>query len=82
MKDRSLDEFVDPGDVDSDQDGGDAAVTSSGVDEPDESPADVEPAVSTAVWDGDGWECAACGETAPRRWQGDSGLVCPDCKEW
>jgi hypothetical protein len=29
-----------------------------------------------------GAACAACGETVRRRWQGEAGLVCPDCKEW
>jgi hypothetical protein len=42
----------------------------------------VEPAVSTSAWDPEGGACVACGGTVGRRWQGESGLVCPDCKEW
>lgn len=40
----------------------------------------VKPAVSTYV--ARPGECAACGATAERRWQGEDGPVCPDCKDW
>ena len=40
----------------------------------------VEPAVSTYV--ARRGECAACGASVERRWQGEDGAVCPDCKEW
>lgn len=44
----------------------------------------VEPAAveATMAFAPDGADCAACGATVERRWQGESGLVCADCKEW
>jgi hypothetical protein len=42
----------------------------------------VDPAVSTYGWGPDGGTCAACGATVERRWRGEDGLVCPDCKSW
>jgi hypothetical protein len=43
---------------------------------------DVEPVVSTAEWHSVGAACAACGATVERRWHGEAGAVCADCKEW
>jgi hypothetical protein len=45
-------------------------------------PATVEPATVTASWSPDGAACDDCGSVVPYRWEGDGGLVCPDCKEW
>jgi len=47
-------------------------------------PADVEPAAveATMAVAPEGADCTACGATVERRWQGASGLVCADCKEW
>ncbi|WP_226011877.1 DUF7573 domain-containing protein [Halomicrobium salinisoli] len=42
---------------------------------------DVEPAETTFAWSPDG-VCEACGEAAERRWRGEAGLVCGECKEW
>lgn len=44
----------------------------------------VEPAAveATMAFSPEGADCAACGATVERRWQGESGLVCADCKEW
>ena len=46
------------------------------------SPDSVEPAATTAAWSPDGEPCRACGASVSYRWQGEDGLVCPDCKEW
>lgn len=45
-------------------------------------PAAVKPADVTYSWESEGGTCAACGEAVERRWTGDAGLVCADCKEW
>ncbi|WP_225333036.1 DUF7573 domain-containing protein [Halomicrobium urmianum] len=42
---------------------------------------DVEPAETTFAWSPDG-VCEACGVGAERRWRGEAGLVCGECKEW
>ncbi|WP_226022166.1 DUF7573 domain-containing protein [Halomicrobium salinisoli] len=42
---------------------------------------DVEPAETTFAWSPDG-VCEACGEAAERRWRGEAGLVCGECKKW
>ncbi len=44
----------------------------------------VEPAAveTTMAYAPEGSECAACGAVVQRRWQGENGLVCADCKEW
>lgn len=77
------------GDGDGSGDGDDAAAgadDAAGGDAPDDSgwlpPAAVESARSTYAWSPDGAPCAACDATVQRRWRDDSGLVCPDCKEW
>lgn len=36
----------------------------------------------TFDWSPDGAACAACGAVVERRWRGDPGLVCSDCKDW
>lgn len=63
----------------------DAAAAETGATDAPETPAEpdaVEPAASTYVRLPDGGACAACGETVERRWRGEQGLVCPDCKAW
>ena len=52
------------------------------IDDEGVSPETVEPATATAAWSPDGESCAACGTVVAYRWQGEPGLVCPDCKEW
>lgn len=42
----------------------------------------VDPAEATYDWSPDGAACDACEETVERRWLGDAGYVCADCKEW
>ena len=42
----------------------------------------VDPATTTCAWTADGEPCASCGDLAERRWRGEAGLVCPDCKDW
>lgn len=37
---------------------------------------------ATYQWTPSGATCMACGDRTERRWHGDDGLVCPDCKEW
>ena len=69
MEDRSLDEFLS-----TDDDEGDGS-------EPSEA-GDVDPATATSVWDPRGDECVACGATVRRRWRGEAGLVCAECKGW
>jgi len=49
-------------------------------DEATEQPTD--PAVATYDWTPGGAACAACGETAERRWRDEPGFVCEDCKKW
>lgn len=65
-------------------DAGDGPATEADADAPDtdDSAVDVEPATTTYQWTPAGATCAACGETVERRWRGDEGLVCPNCKEW
>jgi hypothetical protein len=53
-----------------------------GDEAPPLAPAAVDPAHSTYDWSPDGAECADCGATVEARWRDESGLVCPDCKEW
>jgi len=75
----------DEGDVDTGDEGDVDTGDEGDVDTGDESgvesvgPAAVE--VTMAVTR-EGADCAACGATVERRWQGESGLVCGDCKEW
>ena len=45
-------------------------------------PETVEPASVTAAWSPDGVACDDCGSVVQYRWEGEAGLVCPDCKEW
>jgi|GEM_PF-399124 len=45
-------------------------------------PTEVEAATPTADWSPDGAECSACGAVVAHRWESETGLVCPDCKEW
>ena len=97
-RDRSLDEFLggeqppendgseamesgDSGEDEGDVDTGDEGDVDTGDESGVESvgPAAVE--VTMAVTR-EGADCAACGATVERRWQGESGLVCGDCKEW
>lgn len=42
---------------------------------------DPTPATVTYQWAPNS-ECAACGESVPRRWQDDGAMVCEDCKAW
>lgn len=78
MDETSLTDFVGDG---TDPGGGDPEPdTSDGTDPGDDDP--VEPAVTTYQWDPDGLDCAACGATVERRWRGEAGPVCADCKEW
>lgn len=86
--DASLTDFLDESDdaettaseeaVPAEDDGGTA-------DEDDEGrvqPNAVDPATSTAAWSADGAACEECGTVVALRWQGEAGLVCPECKEW
>lgn len=71
-------------------DGNDAEPTES--DAPDEGvpdgsdnrvpPSTVDPATSTAAWSPDGDACIVCDTVVHLRWESETGLVCPDCKEW
>lgn len=71
----------------------DPGLSADDADEPPVDPAAASPARSTFDWRPDGAECAACGSTVTRRWRatpadddafddGDSPMVCRDCKEW
>lgn len=75
---------VDPDAADADE--VDGAVDDPGAEEEQAAarvdPAAVEPADVTYSWESEGGTCAACGEAVERRWTGDAGLVCADCKEW
>jgi len=42
----------------------------------------VDPATATYAWSAAPVACAACGETVRRRWRGEAGLVCRECKKW
>lgn len=42
----------------------------------------VDPKPATYAWSPSGGECARCGATVDARWRDETGLVCPDCKEW
>ena len=77
MGDRSLDEFLDAGDGDEvpDAGGGDEVPDAGDGDE-------VDPVTATYAWDPGGGACVDCGTTVGRRWRGEAGLVCYDCKEW
>ncbi|EMA66609.1 hypothetical protein C461_11228 [Halorubrum aidingense JCM 13560] len=77
VEDRSLDEFAgsDAGGVsDSDDTATDPAS--------DDTPTDVDPAVSTSAWIDAGTDCDRCGERATRGWFDDGDLLCADCAEW
>jgi hypothetical protein len=76
MGDRSLDEFLDAGDGDP-TDGKPADGPDDGKRE-----TDVDPVTATYAWDPGGGTCPRCGTTVGRRWRGEAGLVCDDCKEW
>ncbi|QSG07795.1 DUF7573 domain-containing protein [Halapricum desulfuricans] len=39
-------------------------------------------AISTMSYRSEGGACATCGSVVERRWRGDDGLVCRDCKSW
>lgn len=44
---------------------------------------DVVPAQATYDWSPQGdLECGSCGARVVRRWRGESGMVCPECKTW
>ncbi len=78
--DRSLDEFLDAENDNSEDDIDEGASsaepgTPAGGDAP-------KPAQSTVAFDPDGAACEACGATVQRRWRDDGALVCGDCKEW
>ncbi|QSG13079.1 Uncharacterized protein HSBGL_2679 [Halapricum desulfuricans] len=45
-------------------------------------PEAVDRAISTMSYRSEGGACAACGSVVERRWRGDDGLVCRDCKSW
>lgn len=45
-------------------------------------PSSVGTATPTHEWTPDGAACDACGGTVQRRWRGEPGLVCEDCKDW
>jgi hypothetical protein len=64
------------GDDQRDADASDPAATAA-VD-----PAAVDTATTTCAWTADGEPCGSCGDLAERRWRGEAGLVCPDCKDW
>lgn len=89
MEDRSLDEFVDADKRAGDAAGSDRTTDDEPADPPGDGASDAgtgaeapDPAVSTAAWDPSGGTCVACETTVQRRWRGEAGLVCPDCKEW
>lgn len=88
MENRSLDDFLDgenpesdPGSVEQAEAGEtapageEASGDTTGVD-----PESIEPAATTYA--AGAGECAACGEAVRERWRGEAGLVCPACKEW
>lgn len=76
-----------PAEESADQESPDEESPDRGSNAPDSTPTPkagegVDPATSTYVRTPAGGECADCGATVERRWNGDGGLVCPDCKDW
>lgn len=87
MDDASLDDFLDDTDEQADDEsGGEDTATEDGERQPEPGatpPAgEPDPARTTHQWTPEGTACDACGQVVERRWTGDAGLVCADCKEW
>lgn len=90
MDDASLDEFLDDtAEQAGDESGGEGNAEdedgqntpSSGTSATDGTQR-VDPARTTHQWTPAGVACDACGQVVERRWTGDGGLVCADCKVW
>lgn len=45
-------------------------------------PTESDPDLADATYGWGSYDCGRCGSATDRVWEGDEGLVCPDCKEW
>jgi hypothetical protein len=83
MEERSLDEFVDQDDDESDDAGAvDDAETAETVPGAAVDPSTVDPASPTSQYEPDGVSCEECGDRARRLWIDEGRTVCGACKSW